>query len=428
MLTKSSPLRRFLLVGTAAAAIAGAAVVPTIAQDAAPATAAPAQRPALAQLDGELRALYRDVEAGIVRVHLPAPALARLFGPDVEGLRQHPLRKWEPWLDDDVRRLLPRDRDGRPRMRFELRREDDGGGADAGAASTGPTERVNATTQPGQQQQQQQQGERDMALEADRAVVRALEDPDGLTMMMLPDGAADDEFVAFVYDDQGHVVLPTYVDKRALGNRPVRVTAGDRQVDATFVGADRQTNLTVLKLDQPTGTPLTLGDEKPPLGSLVLVLGPHRRSVDLAVWSGARDASGIVVTAADARVAGVVRSGQMLSGDAVRPVVDQLIKSGSVKRAKLGAMIFDVAADDPIREHVPQLGARPAVRIVKVLPNSAAAAAGLRPNDLILSLAGEAVNDIPSFAAAISGQHGPTELKIIREGREQTVTVELKPE
>jgi len=425
-----SSLRRHLITAAAACAIGVTAVVPTIAQDAAPApapapaapAAAPqAARPALGQLDQELRSLYRDVDAGTVRVHLPAPAVAQLFGPDVERFGgQHPLRKWEQRLDEDVKRLLPPG--GRP-PRFRLQEvplEPDESARRANATTT---------TQPAEQQQEQAQGggERDMARDAERAIVRALEDPDGLTMMLYPDDPGA-EFVAFVYDDQGHVVLPAYVDQRALGNRPVRVTAGDRQVEATFVGSDKQTNLTVLKLDKPTGSPLRLADEKPAVGSLVLLLASNRRAVDLNVWTGGRDASGVVVTAADGRVAGVVRSGQMLAGGAVRPVVDQLIKTGTVRRAKLGVKIWDVSPDDPIREHVPALGARPAVRVVEVLPNTPAAAAGLEPNDLILSLAGDPVTDIPSFAAAISDQKGPTELKVIRDGQERTVTVELKPE
>ena len=68
-----------------------------------------------------------------------------------------------------------------------------------------------------------------------------------------------------------------------------------------------------------------------------------------------------------------------------------------------------------------------ALRVVKIFPDSAAAAGGLKVDDLILSLAGEPVEDLPTFAAAISSHSGPTELKLIRYGKETTVTVKLEP-
>ena len=93
MSSKHPPLhwRRLAMSAAVVAGLAGAAVtIPSLAQEAAApqGAAAPATRPALAQLDVELRALYADVAAGTVRVHLPAPAVARLFGPDVDPRRR----------------------------------------------------------------------------------------------------------------------------------------------------------------------------------------------------------------------------------------------------------------------------------------------------------------------------------------------------
>jgi S1-C subfamily serine protease len=69
-----------------------------------------------------------------------------------------------------------------------------------------------------------------------------------------------------------------------------------------------------------------------------------------------------------------------------------------------------------------------AVRVERVVPNSAAAAAGVHDGDYILSLAGSPVGDITSFAAAIAERNGPTELQILRDGQTLTVSAELKPQ
>src|SRR5215204_5209468 len=64
---------------------------------AAPVALAQTTRPALSQLDVEMRSLYAEVSAGTVRVQLPMPTMARLMGPD-----DHWLRKWGDQLDGRV--------------------------------------------------------------------------------------------------------------------------------------------------------------------------------------------------------------------------------------------------------------------------------------------------------------------------------------
>ena len=54
-------------------------------------------RPALAQLDAEVRALYGQVAAGTVRVQLPALTVARLMTPD-----GHPIPNWSEVVDAAV--------------------------------------------------------------------------------------------------------------------------------------------------------------------------------------------------------------------------------------------------------------------------------------------------------------------------------------
>jgi S1-C subfamily serine protease len=125
-----------------------------------------------------------------------------------------------------------------------------------------------------------------------------------------------------------------------------------------------------------------------------------------------------VIVSIDGRVNGVARAGQFLSGSACRLIARQLIQFGSVRRATLGVLITEIQPEDK--------SARPAMRIDQVMAGSAAQKAGLRAGDLVLAIGGEPVGDIPSFAAAIVAQDGPTALRIRRGTQDLTLTVILE--
>lgn len=359
---------------------------------------APAQttRPALAQLDAEIRALHADVAAGTVRVQLPVPALARLMGPG-----GHPMGKWSDIVDASIWNKLQ-----------EL-------------AATRPTDMQ--VFSGGERIAQRRDGNAVTNTPGGSKTVVYLDDMAEKMVAVLPDElGARGELVGVVLDDSGHIAVPAYIKKDDSGGRPLHVTVGDEQVEATFVGSDRQTNLTVLKLAKPLGKPLAVADEKPPLGALVLMLAPARRGAALKVWSGGHEDHAVVIDMSG-RIAGFARPGQLLAGTDLKFVAGEIIKHGKVKRARLGALIGQVSPHDPIRQQVALLGARPALRVAKVLPDSPAVAGGLKAGDLILSLAGEPVEDLTTFAAAISSHRGPTELQLIRDGKETTVAVNLQP-
>jgi S1-C subfamily serine protease len=74
------------------------------------------------------------------------------------------------------------------------------------------------------------------------------------------------------------------------------------------------------------------------------------------------------------------------------------------------------------------LGARSAARVDAVLPDSAAAEAGMQTGDVIVAVGGEPVEDVPTFAAAIAAREGATELTVLRNGKQRGITVDLQPE
>ncbi len=235
------------------------------------------------------------------------------------------------------------------------------------------------------------------------------------------------EFLGLVLDDEGDVLLPLFVNKDLVGDRPLHVSYGDNQVTTGhLVGSDWKTNLSVVKLDQAVGTPATMAKTDPALGALVLLLSPVRRQARLAMWTGGQNEHAVVINSAGA-VAGFMRDGHMLEPYAFSPVARQLIETGEVKRGRLGVVIRELGPEDPARAQYPQtLGNRPAARVDTVFPDSAAQKGGLQPGDLVLSLGGEPVNDLAHFAAVISRCNGMTNLRILRDGKDMVLKVDIE--
>jgi hypothetical protein len=236
------------------------------------------------------------------------------------------------------------------------------------------------------------------------------------------------EFNGLVLNRRGDVLLPLYVDRAYAPARMIVAVDEERATTAQVVGADRLTGLTIVRMAEPGGEVAQFSKSRPAAGALVLKLAPTRREARLGVWTGGgggQDENAILVNR-EGQVAGIVRNGRALYPMTFKPVVDQLLATGAVRRATLGVQIMAVRPDDPQRAQLPALGSRSAARVVDVLADSAAARGGLQKGDLILSLAGEAIEDIPTFAAAIANKTGPTELVVLRGGERHTIVVELQ--
>jgi S1-C subfamily serine protease len=231
--------------------------------------------------------------------------------------------------------------------------------------------------------------------------------------------------IGIVFDDKNDLLIPRYVDAAACV-APIPVAIGDgRYATASFVASDRETGLTLLKLHGIKLKPAVISSDKIGSGSLLLVMSLNPAANRLAVWEGWEpDVSALVNT--DGTIAGFTRAGRYLSAGACSPVVTELMEHGVVRRAILGVFVKSVTADDPERQQYPALGATPALRIDHVIPGSAADRAGLREDDLVLSLAGQTVGDAPAFAAAIANRHGQTDIAILRSGQRHEVIVDLQ--
>jgi hypothetical protein len=376
--------------------------------------------PSLEALSRETRALFEEVRPGVVRVQLPPT-----YWPAQQSGASDPLEKWKSRLDPAVRQKLeevqaqaraaaaanpnaPHDAE----LRAEITPTTQPAGAHPATQPTndttlfavpipaGSTPRLAVTPRP--------DGGVELLPFSSGSVPYDAEVPTNLTLRV----------IGLLLDDNGHVLVPLYIEPAAVGDESMRVTsAAGGMTTAKFVGSDRQTNLTVLKLESPIGRPVHLTGSRPTDGSLVMVLSPAGDSGKLGVWTGGQQDRGIVV-AMDGSVAGFARYGQFLSGAFAKPVVDQLIQFGRVRRATLGVLVEETETPD---------GGR-GMRIDRVAADSPAGKVGLKPGDFILSMAGAPVGDLPSFAAAIAARDGQTELQILRDEKTFTVTVVLHPQ
>ncbi|HEX2038814.1 MAG TPA: trypsin-like peptidase domain-containing protein [Acidimicrobiales bacterium] len=247
------------------------------------------------------------------------------------------------------------------------------------------------------------------------------------------------------------------------GASTVNVTlAGESQArTATVVGTDVVADLALLRIPGASGLPaadigrsadVAVGDDVVAIGNaLALRGGPTvTRGIvsaldrtletengamtgliqtDASISSGNSggplvDAAGDVVginTAVAASRAGTAAEniGFAIAVDQAMPVVERLRGNGSApaERGYLG-----------VRSADPEDGSRGAV-LVSVEDGSPADTAGLREGDLVTHVAGKAVDGAASLGAAVRS-HRPgeaVELRIVRDGRQRTVTATLRP-
>jgi hypothetical protein len=243
--------------------------------------------------------------------------------------------------------------------------------------------------------------------------------PDARIPIPGPTAVVHIECAGVVLSPRGDVLLPMYINPAEVNELPVSLgeEKGGGGTTGQVRATDRLTGLTIVRLAQPAGTPGKFAKATPATGSVVLMIAATRRGAQLAVWTGDQPPkdSGVIIDSAG-EVAAIVRNGHPFYAPAFAPVVEQLLSSGEVRRPELGMRIGEVQVDD-----------HSAARVTEVLADSAAAAGGVRPYDLIVSLAGQPVADIPTFAAALANRSGRTELRVLRDGREQTLTVDLQP-
>ena len=234
-----------------------------------------------------------------------------------------------------------------------------------------------------------------------------------------------------------------------------------REFPFSVVGSDALSDLAVVRTEGRDLEAATLGDaERLRVGQLVVAIGnPHGfagsvtagvvsalgRSLPARSGAATRIIDNVIQTDAalnpgnsggalvngraevvgiNTAVAGVGLGLAVPINTATRSIVGALMSDGRVRRAYLG--IAGGPRPLPPRPRA-ELGRSAAVEVVEVVPGSPADDAGLRPEDLIVSLDGQALDDVTDvqrlMGAALIGKR--VEAVVIREGR--TLRVDIVP-
>lgn len=258
--------------------------------------------------------------------------------------------------------------------------------------------------------------------------------------------------------DKGFVVTNNHVIAHA---DQITVTLRDgRHFEAKLVGADPEMDVAVVRIKTDGLTAVSFGDsETLRVGDFVVAIGSPF-GLSQTVTSGIVSAlgrsglgiegyedfiqtdasinpgnSGGALVDLDGRLIGIntaivgptggnVGIGFAIPSNPVRTVVQQLVEYGEIRRGQLGVVVQDVTPDLARALRLEHSGG---ALVAQVRPGSAAGKAGLHAGDVITDVDGKPVAGAAALRNRIGLMQVGTEVRldIIREGKRQTLTVEV---
>jgi serine protease Do len=271
-----------------------------------------------------------------------------------------------------------------------------------------------------------------------------------------------------IVDRDGYIVTNAHVARgaqrlrveiaAAASGRSILGTRG-RTVNGRLVGIDLETDLAVIKVDEPNLTAVAFGDSdalRP--GQLVLAVGSPlglQRSVSLGVVSAVarqlEPESPMVYVQTDAAINPGSSGGPLVDlngrlmgistliisqaggneglgfaapSNIVRTVYEQIRKAGRVRRGDIGVRTQTVT---PVLASGLNLARDHGVVVADVFPGSPAARAGLRAGDLVLALDGKAMENSRQFQVGLYRRFigDVISLEIVRDGLPTKVAVAM---
>ena len=271
----------------------------------------------------------------------------------------------------------------------------------------------------------------------------------------------DAEGSGVVWSADGIIVTNNHV---VATDKTVQIVFADgTRVDGQVLATDPLSDLAIVKANRPGLPAATFDTTLPPVGSLAIAIGNplgFENSVTAGIVSGTHrsipgaaqqapalvdlmqtDAaispgnSGGALVGADAHVIGInvayippsggaVSLGFAIPAPTVIDVVKQLISKGHADHAYLGVQSV------PLTPQIARqfgLTAQQGALVIDVAPGGPAAAAGIKPGDVIVAIDGSPVNTAEDLLAALR-QHAPGDkvtLRIVRAGNQRDVPVTL---
>ncbi len=265
-----------------------------------------------------------------------------------------------------------------------------------------------------------------------------------------------------IISPDGYIVTNNHVVDGAM---QIRVTLHDRRVlNAKLIGADKLTDLAVIKVDAHDLPTIAWGDSsKLEPGQTVLAFGSPFGYFQFSVTRGIVSAinrpnpyggdprkpggfiqtdaainpgnSGGPLVNAYGELVGIntfiisnsgsfAGAGFAIPSQIVRATADQLIKNGSVHHGYIGISMNDVTPDNASFFHLKDADG---AIVAQVTPDSPASRAGLKSGDVIRELNGQKITNGSALQVAVSEEAPGTTitLGILRDGNPQTVSLKL---
>jgi serine protease Do len=259
----------------------------------------------------------------------------------------------------------------------------------------------------------------------------------------------------FIIDDSGYIVTNNHVIEDA--DQIKVILADNKEFDAELVGRDPKTDLALIRITGANGLkPLELGDsENVRVGTWVVAIGSPF-GLEQTVTAGIVSAKGRIIGSGpyddfiqtdasinpgnsggpllnmDGKVVGIntaiIASGQGI-GFAIpinlaKGIIDQLKDKGEVTRGWLGVGIQDLTPE--LAEYY-GLKEEKGVLVTQVFEGDPADKAGIKVNDILLSVDGKRLTTGRELSAMIANTPvgHQTKVDLIRDGKKKTVTVTL---
>lgn len=261
-----------------------------------------------------------------------------------------------------------------------------------------------------------------------------------------------------IISEDGYIVTNEHVVANA---KSLTVFLADgRSYPATLVGAEKSTDLAVVKIDA-TGLPkATFGDsDNVKIGQLAVAIGnplgmEFSRTVTAGIISGVDrilnisqdsairliqtdavinpgnsggplvNAKGEVIGLNSMKLASseVEGMGFAIPSNQVKRVAEEIIETGRVRRAVMGVKLAD---KELVRRNNPSIKIDRGVYVYEVFPGGAAHKAGMRDGDIILEVEGLQVNKVAAVQAFLSEKSPGDTLKVKVLRGNQEVVMEL---
>jgi S1-C subfamily serine protease len=249
---------------------------------------------------------------------------------------------------------------------------------------------------------------------------------------------------AVVFTDDGYLLTNAHVV--GTGRQGTATFSDGSEAPFAVIGSDPLSDLAVLRVRGDVPKSVTLGDaDRLVVGQLVVAVGSPL-GLSGSVTAGVVSALGRSLPVRQGRAGRVIEdviqtdaalnpgnSGGALADSAgrvigintavagfglglavpvnttTRRIVDTLMVEGRVRRAYLGIVGVPAPLPDDIAERTAQ---RAGLRVVEVVPGGPAHRAGLRPGDLVLTVAREQISDAQGIQRQLFGEVIGTDLAI----------------